>query len=120
MVLLGFVLFLSFAIIYLPPQMCVLEKVAGLRASVLTERKDSGITVAVSVECGAPVQLLFTVMKQKSSFSETREMNTRMGIFHLGHRKEGKENGEMLRDQNVVNWSLYRSFIFLSILYICM
>lgn len=100
--------------------MCVLEKVAGLRASVLTERKDSGITVAVSVERGAPVLLLFTVMKQKSSFSETRGMNTRMGIFHLGHRKEGKENGKLLQDKNVVNWSAYRSFLFLSILYIYM
>lgn len=100
--------------------MCVLEKVAGLRASVLTERMDSGITVAVSVECTVPVLLLFTVMKQKTSFSESREMNTRMGIFHLGHRKEGKENYKLLQDKNVVNWSPYCPFTLLSILYIYM
>ncbi|XP_038575816.1 polycystic kidney disease protein 1-like 2 [Micropterus salmoides] len=70
-------------------QMCVLEKVAGLQASVLTERDDcldsADITVGVSLERGAPVLLLFSLAGDNSSFSETREMNSKKEIFHIGH-----------------------------------
>ncbi|XP_044072039.1 polycystic kidney disease protein 1-like 2 [Siniperca chuatsi] len=74
-------------------QMCVLEKVAGLQASVLTERDDClespDITIGVSLERGAPVLLLFSLTGDNSSFSETREMNTRKEIFHIGHPIQG-------------------------------
>ncbi|XP_074514137.1 polycystin-1-like protein 2 [Sebastes fasciatus] len=70
-------------------QMCVLEEVAGLQASVLTERNDCpdspGITVGVSLERGVPVLLLFSLTGDNSSYSETREMTISKGIFHIGH-----------------------------------
>ncbi|KAK2906286.1 hypothetical protein Q8A73_010229 [Channa argus] len=73
-------------------QVCVLEKVAGLQASILTERNDclnSDIIVGVSLEEGAPVLLLFSLRgDNNSSFYETREMNTRKEIFHIGHQIE--------------------------------
>lgn len=73
--------------------MCVLEKVAGLQASVLTERDDcldsADITVGVSLERGAPVLLLFSLAGDNSSFSETREMNSKKEIFHIGHPIQG-------------------------------
>lgn len=77
--------------------MCVLEKVAGLQASVLTEREgdclDSpDVTVGVSLEQGAPVLLLFSLTGDNSSISETREMNTRKELFHIGHPIQGMED----------------------------
>ncbi|XP_041663058.1 polycystic kidney disease protein 1-like 2 [Cheilinus undulatus] len=61
-------------------QMCVLEKVGGLQASVLTEQSDcedsSQITISVSLEHGAPVQLLFILTGDSSSVSETRKMRS--------------------------------------------
>ncbi|TKS67513.1 Polycystic kidney disease protein 1-like 2 PC1-like 2 protein [Collichthys lucidus] len=74
-------------------QMCVLEKVAGLQASVLTERDDCldspDITVGVSLKGGAPVLLLFTLTGENISFSETRKMKTRKEIFRIGHQIQG-------------------------------
>uniref|UniRef100_A0A8P4G0C2 Polycystic kidney disease protein 1-like 2 n=1 Tax=Dicentrarchus labrax TaxID=13489 RepID=A0A8P4G0C2_DICLA len=71
-------------------QMCVLEKVAGLQASLLTERDDGldspCITVGVSLERGGPVLLLFSLTGDNSSFSESRKMNTRKDIFRIGHQ----------------------------------
>lgn len=76
--------------------MCVLERAAGLQASVLTERDDCletpDFTVGVSLERGAPVLLLFSLTGDNSSFSETREMNTRKEIFHIGHPIQGTED----------------------------
>ncbi|XP_037646091.1 polycystic kidney disease protein 1-like 2 [Sebastes umbrosus] len=74
-------------------QMCVLEEVAGLQASVLTERNDCpdspGITVGVSLERGVPVLLLFSLTGDNSSYSETREMTISKSIFHIGHPIQG-------------------------------
>nr|XP_033472921.1 polycystic kidney disease protein 1-like 2 [Epinephelus lanceolatus] len=70
-------------------QMCELEKVARLEATVLTERDDCpdypDITVSVSLEQGAPVLLLFSLSGDNSSYTETREMNTSKEIFQIGH-----------------------------------
>lgn len=75
-------------------QVCVLEKLAGLQASMLTEGSDCvdspDITVGVFLERGAPVLLLFSLRgENNSSFSETREMKMRKDIFHIGHHIEG-------------------------------
>ncbi|XP_049449240.1 polycystic kidney disease protein 1-like 2 [Epinephelus fuscoguttatus] len=74
-------------------QMCELEKVARLEATVLTERDDCpdspDITVGVSLEQGAPVLLLFSLSGDNSSYSETREMNTSKEIFQIGHPIQG-------------------------------
>ncbi|GLD61521.1 polycystic kidney disease protein 1-like 2, partial [Lates japonicus] len=79
-------------------QVCVLEKIAGLQASVLTERNDCqdspDITVGVSIERGAPVLLLFSLTGDNNSFYETREMNARRGIFNIGCPNQGCEKTE--------------------------
>lgn len=67
-----------------------MEKLSGLQASVLSERMDSGTAVSVSVDKGFPALLLFTATTTNSSFSERREINSRMGIFHLDHELRGK------------------------------
>ncbi|KAM6955775.1 polycystin-1-like protein 2 [Lycodopsis pacificus] len=76
-------------------QMCVLEKVAGLQASVLTEGDDylysPDITVGVSLERGVPVLLLFSLTGDNSSYSEVREMNTSKDIFRIAHPIQGCE-----------------------------
>ena len=76
-------------------QVCVLEDVAGLQASVLAVRGDCldspDITVGVSLERGTPALLLFSLTGDSSSFSETREMNTRKEIFHIEHPIQGME-----------------------------
>ena len=74
-------------------QVCVLEKVSGLQAFVVTEQDDcldsTDITVSVSLERGAPVLLLFTFTGDDNSFTETRKMNTRKDVFHIGHQIHG-------------------------------
>lgn len=74
--------------------MCVLDKVAGLQASVLRDEdvslRSPGLTVGVSLERGTPVLLLFNVIRHNNSFTQTREMNTTSGIFHIGHQFQGK------------------------------
>uniref|UniRef100_A0A3B4YES0 Polycystic kidney disease protein 1-like 2 n=1 Tax=Seriola lalandi dorsalis TaxID=1841481 RepID=A0A3B4YES0_SERLL len=86
-------------------QVCVLEKVAGLKASVLTERDgcldSSDTTVGVSLERGAPVLLLFYLTGDNSNlFYETREMNAGKGIFHIRHTVQGSVQVK-LRARNV-------------------
>lgn len=87
--------FVLFVILHML-QVCVLEKIVGLQASVLTERNDCldspGMTLGVSLERGAPVVLLFFLTGENTSYSETREMNTTKGIFHIGHPIQGMEN----------------------------
>lgn len=75
-------------------QVCILEKVEGLLASMLKEQDGcSGspyITFDVSVDRGEPVLLLFSLTGSNGSFSETREMNTKRGIFHIGYPIQGR------------------------------
>lgn len=73
-------------------QVCVLEKVAGLQASVLTDWMESPhITVGISLERGEPVLLLFCLTGDNSSTSELREMNTRKETFRIEHTVHGME-----------------------------
>ncbi|XP_053722204.1 polycystic kidney disease protein 1-like 2 [Synchiropus splendidus] len=59
-------------------ELCVLEPVDGLQASVVAEDGEcpnsSDLTVAISLEQGAPVELLFTLTGAEDSISETRDM----------------------------------------------
>ncbi|XP_037542039.1 polycystic kidney disease protein 1-like 2 [Nematolebias whitei] len=68
---------------------CILEKISGLRATILKERDDcSGspcITLGVLFDRGEPVQLHFTLTGDDGSFYETRKMNRRREIFHIRH-----------------------------------
>ncbi|KAF7660845.1 hypothetical protein LDENG_00274440 [Lucifuga dentata] len=75
-------------------QVCVLEEVAGLQASVVAE-DDCGhspvLNVSVSLQRGAPVQLLFFLTGDNSSISESREMlqNKRKEIHHIRNPIKG-------------------------------
>ncbi|CAJ1078835.1 polycystic kidney disease protein 1-like 2 [Xyrichtys novacula] len=74
-------------------QVCVLEVVSGLQATVLTDQPNcqdsSRIPIGVSLQSGAPVLLLFLLTGDNSSFSETREMKTREEVFHIGNEMKG-------------------------------
>ncbi|XP_047457946.1 polycystic kidney disease protein 1-like 2 [Mugil cephalus] len=74
-------------------QVCILEKIVGLQATMLTERNDcsepADVALGVSLEQGAPVVLFFFLTGENSSYSETKEMNTRKDIFHIGHPIQG-------------------------------
>ncbi|KAK5861395.1 hypothetical protein PBY51_022796 [Eleginops maclovinus] len=74
-------------------QVCVLEKVTGLQASVLTDGEDcldsKDVTVAVTLEKGTPVLLRFYVTGNNRSYSETKELNAGRDIFHIGPPIQG-------------------------------
>ncbi|KAM4608650.1 polycystin-1-like protein 2 [Polymixia lowei] len=76
-------------------QVCVLENVEGLKASVLAEEgecpESPDLNVAVSLERGAPVLLLFFLTGDRISFSETREMlqNTQQQIYYIRNPIQG-------------------------------
>lgn len=76
--------------------MCVLEKIARLQASVLAyndaSEESPSITVGVSIERGVPAHLVFTLLQYNSSFTETREITSNKGIFHIGHHFQGTAN----------------------------
>lgn len=58
-------------------QVCLLEPVEGLLGSVMAEEgecPDSDLYVSVSLDRGAPVQLLFQVSGANGSISETRDI----------------------------------------------
>ncbi|KAM9366988.1 polycystin-1-like protein 2 [Symphorus nematophorus] len=59
-------------------ELCLLVAVEGLQASVITEGDEcpdsTDLIVGVSLERGAPVELLFTLTGAKDSLSETRDM----------------------------------------------
>ncbi|XP_029354326.1 polycystic kidney disease protein 1-like 2 [Echeneis naucrates] len=58
-------------------ELCLLEPVEGLQASVMSEGEcpdSSDIVIDVSLERGAPVQLLFNLTGSRDTLSETRDM----------------------------------------------
>uniref|UniRef100_A0A668RUR5 Polycystic kidney disease 1 like 2a n=1 Tax=Oreochromis aureus TaxID=47969 RepID=A0A668RUR5_OREAU len=76
-------------------QVCVLEKIVGLQASVLTasdECLDSPfITFGVSLVRGEPVLLLFSLTGDNGLFTETRKMNTKKEMFHIKRPVQGEQ-----------------------------
>ncbi|XP_071256344.1 polycystin-1-like protein 2 [Salvelinus alpinus] len=68
-------------------QVCLLEPVEGLLGSVMAEEgecPDSDLYVSVSLDRGAPVQLLFQVSGANDSISETRDMQNRsMQVYNI-------------------------------------
>ena len=59
-------------------ELCLLEPVEGLQASVVAEEDgcpdSADLTIGVSLERGAPVELLFTLTGARDNVSETRDM----------------------------------------------
>ncbi|XP_055755421.1 polycystic kidney disease protein 1-like 2 [Salvelinus fontinalis] len=73
-------------------QVCLLEPVEGLLGSVMAEGgcPDSDLYVSVSLDRGAPVQLLFQVSGANSSISETRDMqNNSMQVYNISTTIQG-------------------------------
>eukprot|EP00063_Salmo_salar_P007506 XP_013982341.1 PREDICTED: polycystic kidney disease protein 1-like 2 [Salmo salar] len=74
-------------------QVCLLEPVEGLLGSVMAEEgecPDSDLYVSVSLDRGAPVQLLFQVSGANDSISETRDMeNTSMQVYNISTTIQG-------------------------------
>lgn len=77
-------------------RVCLLEPVEGLEASAIAgegECHDSpDINIGVSLERGAPVQLIFSLTGDNDSFSETRDMlNGSLQVYNVSTTIEGKQ-----------------------------
>lgn len=74
-------------------QVCVLEKLDGLQATLLKEAKDcfgsTCITLGVSLNRGEPALLFFSLTGKNGTFSETKEMKRRGEVFQFGCPLEG-------------------------------
>lgn len=59
-------------------ELCLLEPVEGLQASVVAEEDEcpdsTDLVIGVSLERGAPVELLFTLTGARDNLSESRDM----------------------------------------------
>ncbi|XP_071766137.2 polycystin-1-like protein 2 [Centroberyx gerrardi] len=86
-------------------QVCLLEPVAGLQASVIAEEGEcpdsADLIIGVSLERGAPVQLLFSLAGGSDSLSDTRDMlNGSLQAYNFSNPIEGPLNVK-LRAMNV-------------------
>ncbi|KAI5608598.1 polycystic kidney disease protein 1-like 2, partial [Silurus asotus] len=74
-------------------ELCLVEPVDGLHVFVAPEQdlcSDSAIYVNVSLDYGAPVELLFLVSGDNNSFSETNQMlNGSLQMFRVSSKFEG-------------------------------
>ncbi|XP_053369297.1 polycystic kidney disease protein 1-like 2 [Clarias gariepinus] len=77
-----------------PLELCLVEPVDGLQASVAPEQdlcSDSALYVNVSLDRGAPVEVLFLVSGDNDSFSETHNMlNGSVQMFRVFSKIEGQ------------------------------
>lgn len=76
-------------------ELCVLEPVAGLQASIVTDGDDCpdsrDLIINVFLKKGAPVELLFSFSGAKDTLSETRDMfNSSSEIYTFSRPLEGK------------------------------
>lgn len=74
-------------------ELCLVDPVDGLQAFVEAEQdlcSDSALYVNVSLDHGAPVELLFLVSGDNDSFSETHQMlNGTLQLFKISSKIEG-------------------------------
>lgn len=74
-------------------ELCLVEPVDGLQASVAPEQdtcSDSALYVNVSLDHGAPVEVLFLVSGNNTSYSETHQMlNGSLQMFRVPSKIEG-------------------------------
>lgn len=77
-------------------ELCVMEPVDGLQVSVASKQdlcSDSALYFNVSLEHGAPVDVLFLVSGDNDSFSETHHMfNGSLQMFRVSSKIEGAVN----------------------------
>uniref|UniRef100_A0A8P4GNN8 Polycystic kidney disease protein 1-like 2 n=1 Tax=Dicentrarchus labrax TaxID=13489 RepID=A0A8P4GNN8_DICLA len=82
-------------------ELCLREPIEGLQASVIAEEgqcpDSADLIIGVSLERGAPVELLFTLTGARDTLSETRDMLNGKVIFILLPRLDvGQENSTVL------------------------
>ncbi|KAK3533669.1 hypothetical protein QTP70_024018, partial [Hemibagrus guttatus] len=83
-----------------PLELCLMEPVNGLQASVAPEQdlcSDSAVYVNVSLDHGAPVEVLFLVSGDNNNFSETHHMlNGSLQTFRVSSKTGGSmQTGEL-------------------------
>lgn len=76
-------------------ELCVLEPVEGLRASIVTDGDDCpdsmDLVISVLLDRGAPVELLFSLSGATDNFSETRDMfSSSSEMYTFSSPLEGK------------------------------
>lgn len=76
-------------------ELCLLEPVEGLRASVMAEADEcpdsTDLIIGVSLERGAPVELLFTLTGEGDTLSQTRDLlNGSLQAYTFSNPLEGK------------------------------
>lgn len=76
-------------------ELCVREPVKGLQASIVTDGDDcpdsTDLVISVSLEKGAPVELLFSLTGATDALSEPRDMfNNSSKIYTFSSPLEGK------------------------------
>lgn len=81
-------------------ELCVLEPVEGLRASVVTDGDDCpdsmDLIISVLLEKGGPVELLFSLTGASDTLSETRDMfNSSSEIYTFSSPLEGKKASQL-------------------------
>ncbi|XP_028291884.1 polycystic kidney disease protein 1-like 2, partial [Gouania willdenowi] len=70
-------------------QVCIVEEIVGLQASILTDRDSCSSSVSVWIGRGAPVKLIFHLLGDNSYSYETRDMKTTRGEFNFTHLPQG-------------------------------
>lgn len=88
-------------------ELCVLEPVKGLQAFIVTDGDDCpdsmDLIISVSLEKGAPVELLFSLTGATDALSETRDMfNSSSEKYKFSSPLEGKPVS-----QSHVEWKFY-------------
>lgn len=81
-------------------ELCVLEPVEGLRASVVTDGDDCpdsmDLIISVLLEKGGPVELLFSLTGASDTLSETRDMfNSSSELYTFSSPLEGKPASQL-------------------------
>lgn len=75
-------------------KLCLLEPIEGLRASVIAEEDvcpdSTDLTIGVSLERGAPAELIFTLTGASDTLSENRDMlNGSLQVYTFSSPLEG-------------------------------
>lgn len=82
------------SVLFVCLQVCVLEKISGLQASILEDTVDPfgahRVAVGVSLKRGAPVYLSFLMKGEHSSLVETRKTDVKSGTFVIQCPAKGK------------------------------
>ncbi|XP_028812272.1 polycystic kidney disease protein 1-like 2 isoform X2 [Denticeps clupeoides] len=81
---------------------CFVEPISSLKALV-SQCPDSDLQITVSLEHGAPVQLLFHASDGNQSFSESGNMNSDLQTFNISRKLQGALNVK------VRAWNLFSS-----------